>query len=356
MLKLKTDERPTLQDVLSEHTVVGELWKTLQEDRLECFACGHRCVIKEGRIGICKVRFNRDGKLYVPRGYAGGIQLDPIEKKPFFHAYPGTSALSFGMLGCDFHCSYCQNWITSQALRDPLAVTQPVFLEAEALVRMAKKHKARVLTSTYNEPLITSEWAVEVFRKGKEEGLVGSYVSNGNATPEVLDYIRPYVDLYKVDLKSFDDRGYRQLGGTLKTVLRAIEMLVEKGFWLEVVTLVIPTFNDSEQELNRIAHFLAGVSKDIPWHITAFHKDYKMCDPENTPVSTLIRAAEIGREAGLNFVYAGNVPGEVGKWENTYCPNCQALLVERYGFHVLRNLIRAGNCPECDFHIPGVWE
>jgi len=355
-VKLKTIESPPLQDILTEHTTVGELWRTLGEDRIECFACGHRCVIKEGRIGICKVRFNRDGKLYVPKGYAGGIQLDPIEKKPFFHAYPGTSALSFGMLGCDFHCSYCQNWITSQALRDPMAVSQPVFIKAEDLVRLAKKHKARVLTSTYNEPLITSEWAVEVFRKGKEEGLIGSYVSNGNATLEVLDYIRPYVDLYKVDLKSFQDRSYRQLGGTLKTVLRTIEMLVEKGFWLEVVTLVIPTFNDSDQELRQIAQFLAGVSKDIPWHVTAFHKDYKMCDPENTPVSTLIRAAEIGEAAGLNFVYAGNVPGEVGKWENTYCPNCHTLLVERYGFQVLQNRICAGTCPDCSYLMPGVWE
>ncbi len=347
---------PTMQDLLEEHTTVGELWKSLPDRNLECYACGHRCIIKEGRIGICKVRFNRGGKLYVPRGYAAGIQVDPIEKKPFFHVMPGASALSFGMLGCDYHCGYCQNWITSQALRDPLAVSQPVFVEAEDLVRLAKKHNAKILTSTYNEPLITSEWAVEVFRKGKEEGLRGSFVSNGNATPEVIEYLRPYVDLYKVDLKSFQDRNYRQLGGTLDAVLRAIEMLVEKGFWVEVVTLAVPGFNDSEEELRQIADFLAGVSPDIPWHITAFHKDYKMRDSDNTPVSTLVRAAEIGREAGLKFVYAGNIPGHVGNLESTYCPNCRALLVERHGFHVLQNRIQNGSCPDCHTSIPGVWE
>jgi pyruvate formate lyase activating enzyme len=211
------------------------------------------------------------------------------------------------------------------------------------------------MTSTYNEPLITSEWAVEIFREAKAAGLVCSYVSNGNATPEVLDYIQPFVSLYKVDLKSFRDRHYRELGGTLERVLWTIRALHERGFWVEVVTLTVPGFNDSDEELREIARFLVSVSPDIPWHVTAFHPDYKMTDPENTGVATLLRAAEIGVAEGLRFVYAGNLPGRVGNWENTYCPGCSALLIERYGFRVLANRIPQGRCPDCARTIPGFW-
>jgi len=344
-----------LAEALARHTAEGELYEKLPEGRVRCFACGHRCLIPPGRDGICRVRFNEDGVLRVPRGYVGALQLDPVEKKPFFHALPGATALSFGMLGCDFHCGYCQNWITSQALRDPSAVAPPQEITPAELVRLAKKHGARIMTSTYNEPLITSEWAVEVFREAKQAGLICSYVSNGNGTPEVLDYIQPWVSLYKVDLKGFRDRAYRELGGTLERVLWTIRALQERGFWLEVVTLVIPGFNDGSEELRDIARFLVSVSPDIPWHVTAFHRDYKMTKNGDTSVATLLRAAEIGAEEGLRFVYAGNIPGAVGDWENTYCPGCRALLVERSGFRVLRNRIAAGACPACSRTIPGVW-
>jgi pyruvate formate lyase activating enzyme len=194
-----------------------------------------------------------------------------------------------------------------------------------------------------------------VFREAKAAGLVCSYVSNGNATPEVLDYIQPWVSLYKVDLKGFRDRSYRDLGGTLERVLWTIRALHERGFWLEVVTLVVPGFNDAEEELSDIARFLVSVSPDIPWHVTAFHKDYKMTDPAATGVATLLRAAETGRREGLHYVYAGNLPGEVGKWEDTRCPGCDALLIERRGFRVLRNRLEGGSCPGCGRSIPGVW-
>ena len=520
-----------LADLLARHTREGHLYEKLPEGRLRCFACGHRCLIPPDQVGICKVRYNEGGTLRVPWGYVGALQLDPVEKKPFFHALPGARALSFGMLGCDYHCGYCftgdtvvvtgegpttfaelfascarserrpdadlaypdgrlviaasgtlrpmrgvvrhryrgalvtlqptylpalkctpdhrvfatsaaadapaliaakdlmagqyliiprrfdarqlkrvevaglfrdqvpetadhylvalrsvglehydgdvynmeveeehsylagffavsncQNWITSQALRDPRAVAPPQEVAPADLVGLARKHEARILTSTYNEPLITSEWAVDVFREGKAAGLVCSYVSNGNGTPEVLDYIRPWVDLYKVDLKSFRDRHYRELGGTLERVLWTIRALREQGFWLEVVTLLVPGFNDSDEELTDIARFLVSVSPDVPWHVTAFHKDYKMTGPDNTQVSTLLRAAEIGAREGLRFVYAGNIPGQVGRWENTYCPGCRALLVERRGFRVLQNRVSAGACPECRRTIPGFWE
>jgi pyruvate formate lyase activating enzyme len=351
---MATTQSP-LGQVLARYTREGALYEKLQDDRVRCFACGHRCLVPPGRDGICRVRFNEAGTLRVPFGYVGALHLDPVEKKPFFHAYPGSTALSFGMLGCDFHCGYCQNWLTSQALRDPAAVSPPELITPGEIVGLALTRGARILTSTYNEPLITSEWAVEVFREGMKKGLVCSYVSNGNATPEVLDYIRPYVRLYKVDLKSFRDKHYRELGGTLDRVLWTIRALQEQGFWLEIVTLVVPGFNDSDEELRDVARFLVSVSPDIPWHVTAFHQDYKMTDPEDTSARTLVRAAEIGVTEGLRFVYAGNLPGRLGQWENTYCPGCRSLLVERIGFRVLQNRVAEGRCPDCRREIPGVW-
>jgi len=346
----------TLAEILARSTREGQLYERLDNGRVRCFACGHRCLIPPGRDGICRVRFNEAGTLKVPFGYVAGLQLDPVEKKPFFHALPGARALSFGMLGCDYHCGYCQNWITSQALRDESAAAPSEAATPAGIVSAAKRAGARIVTSTYNEPLITSEWAVEVFRHAKAEGLVCSYVSNGNGTEEVLEYIRPWVSLYKVDLKGFRDRPYRDLGGTLERVTWTIRALHEKGFWLEVVTLVVPGFNDSVEELRDIARFLVSVSPDIPWHVTAFHPDYRMEDRPATSVRALLRAAETGAAEGLRFVYAGNLPGAVRRWENTYCPGCRALLVERIGYRVLQNRIDAGGrCPECRVSVPGRW-
>ncbi len=345
----------TLKELLSRHTREGSLCRDLGNGKLECFACGHRCVLGEGRDGICRVRFNRGGKLYVPWGYAAGLQLDPVEKKPFFHALPGSQAMSFGMLGCDYHCGYCQNWVTSQALRDPGAISPPEFVSPEDVVALAYQHDARIVTSTYNEPLITSEWAVEIFRIAKRYRLVTSYVSNGNATPEVLEYLKPWVDLYKVDLKGFNDKQYRTLGGVLQRVLDTIRRLHEMKFWVEIVTLFVPGFNDSAGEITEIAQFIKSVSADIPWHVTAFHSDYKMSDTRNTPVETLIRAAEIGYNTGLHYVYAGNLPGQVDRYENTYCPSCDELLIERWGFRIRKNRLANGRCPKCGTAIAGFW-
>jgi len=334
----------------------GELVETLADGRLRCLSCGHRCPLPEGREGVCRVRFRKDGVLRVPRGYVGALQCDPIEKKPFFHALPGTDALSFGMLGCDLHCGYCQNWFTSQSIRDPEAVGTPRDVAPEQLADLAAEYGAPTVVSTYNEPLITSEWAVEVFRAAKARGLRTAYVSNGNGTPQVLDYIRPWIDFYKVDLKSMDDKHYRELGGVLQNVLDTIAGIHERGIWLEVLTLTIPGFNDSDEELTKAARFVASVSKDIPWHVTAFHPDYKMREPGATPAATLVRACEIGTAEGLRFVYAGNAPGRVGDWENTRCPRCAATLIERFSFRVLSNRIEDGRCPDCGEAIPGRWD
>lgn len=346
----------TLRDVLHAQVREGELYEKLDRGFVRCFACGHSCRIPEGQLGICKVRFNEGGKLQVPWGYAAGAQCDPIEKKPFHHAYPGALAFSFGMLGCDLHCGYCQNWVTSQAIRDPHAVSAPMHATPTELVHDAVQQGAKVVVSTYNEPLITSEWAVAIFKEAKAAGLVTGYVSNGNGTPQVLEYLRPWADLFKVDLKSFDDRHYRELGGRLQPILETIRSLHAMGMWVEIVTLLIPGFNDSEDELKRLTEFVASVSPDIPWHVSAFHKDYKMTDPENTQPRDLARAAEIGRAAGLRFIYAGNLPGQVGDLENTYCPHCHALLIERFGYHILGyRLTPKGACPQCGTVIPGRW-
>jgi pyruvate formate lyase activating enzyme len=348
----------TLADVLERRTVAAapELVEAISRDRVRCYGCGHECPIPDGALGVCKVRFNRGGTLHVPWGYVGGIQCDPIEKKPFFHAHPGALAFSFGMLGCDLHCSYCQNWVTSQALRDPLATSAPIDTTPAALVGEALRLGGRVVVSTYNEPLITSEWAVAIFKEARAAGLMTAYVSNGNGTRRVLDYIRPWIDLYKVDLKSFDDKHYRQLGGRLEPILYTIRTLHEMGIWVEIVTLLIPGFNDADDEIQRLTSFLAGVSPDIPWHVTAFHKDYRMSDPENTTPEMLVHAAEIGRQNGLRYVYAGNLPGRVGDFEHTQCHHCKARLVERYGYFIQDYRVTAdGRCPDCATTIPGRW-
>jgi len=350
----------TLRDILTADECIREadpaLWEKLDRNRIRCFACGHRCPIPEGQSGVCKVRFNRDGKLYVPWGYVAGAQCDPIEKKPFFHAHPGALAYSFGMLGCDLHCAYCQNWVTSQALRDPNASAPPIEAEPELLVKDAVAQGAKVLVSTYNEPLITSEWAVAVFREARRAGLLTAFVSNGNGTPQVLEYLHPWIDLYKVDLKSFNDQHYHQLGGRLQPILDTIRDLYRMGLWLEIVTLLIPGFNDSEEELRKLTEFLAGVSPYIPWHVTAFHQDYKMTSPSDTRAKDLLRAAAIGQESGLRYIYAGNLPGRVENLENTYCQQCGEILIERYGYSIENyRLTPAGACPVCQVSVPGRW-
>jgi len=351
---------PTLRDILDQRVREADssLYEHLGNNRVRCFSCGHCCPIPDGQPGVCKVRYNRGGTLYVPWGYTAGMQCDPIEKKPFFHAYPGALAYSFGMLGCDLHCGYCQNWVTSQALRDPHAVSPPMDISPQALVSDALNQGAKVLVSTYNEPLITSEWAVAIFREAKAAGLLTGFVSNGNGTPQVLEFLRPWLDLYKIDLKSFDDRHYHELGGRIGPILDTIRRVHQMGLWLEIVTLLIPNFNDSNDELRRLTEFVAGVSPDIPWHVTAFHTDYKMQDDgqRDTSREDLLRAVDIGRQAGLRYIYAGNLPGRVGESENTYCPQCRVMLIERYGYLIKDYRLTAdGRCPKCAAQIPGRW-
>ncbi|HZT22358.1 MAG TPA: AmmeMemoRadiSam system radical SAM enzyme [Verrucomicrobiae bacterium] len=345
----------SLAATLDRLSAPGRLWRR-EEGKIRCLACGHRCLIPPGRRGICKVRFNAGEELRVPFGYVAGLQCDPVEKKPFFHVLPGSDALTFGMMGCDFHCAYCQNWVTSQALRDPASVAPVRPVTPEQIAELARRNGARLVVSSYNEPLITAEWAQAVFERCVAEGFICGFVSNGNATAEALDFIRPWIRACKVDLKSFQDANYRKLGGVLENVKNTIRLIHERGLWLEVLTLVVPGFNDSDDELRAIAAFIAGIDPQIPWHVTAFHKDYKMTEPENTRAEHLVRAAEIGASEGLKFVYAGNLPGQVGDWENTRCPNCSTTLIERFGYLIRDYRITPdGKCPACATAIPGIW-
>ena len=346
---------PSLKSQLDLNCRIGGLFQPLPDNALICTACGHRCRLRPGQRGICKVRYNEDGNLMVPFNYVSGVHNDPIEKKPFFHVLPGSRAFSFGMLGCDFSCAYCQNWFTSQSIRNESASEKAYTITPSQLVDMAKEGGARTLVSTYNEPLITSEWAVAVFKEAKDRGLSTAYVSNGHATSEVLEYIQPWVDFYKVDLKCFDEKKYRRLGGNLQEVLESVRQIYAMGFWLEIVTLVIPDYNDSKEEIRSIAEFIASVSENIPWHITGFHPDYKMTDYQETSPGTLLHARQWGLEAGLKFVYSGNRAGRVEGSENTYCPSCSSTLIERYGFRVLSKKIMKGACLYCGQKIPGVW-
>ena len=347
-----------MQTLLDRFTVPRtELARLEPSGALRCVACAHRCtLLADDARGVCRLRRRQAASIAVPWGYVAGVAVDPIEKKPFFHFLPGARALSFGMLGCNFRCAFCQNWHSSQTLRDPQASSGVHAVGADELVGMAQEQRCPVITSTYNEPLITSEWAHEVFALAREAGLKTTYVSNGYATQEVLEYLAPVLDGMKVDLKAFQPSTYAMLGGKLEPVLETIRALHARRIWVEIVTLVVPGLNDSAQELADIAEFIASVSESIPWHVTAFHPDYEMADRPPTDVPSLAQAAEAGRRAGLKFVYAGNLAGRTGELEDTRCSACGATVIRRRGFTVLEiRLGSGGTCPSCSASLPGVW-
>lgn len=350
---------PTFTEKLDTLSKSGWLAEPEENHSLRCTACAHRCLIKPGKRGVCKMRFNHGGTLMVPWGYVAAANVDPIEKKPFMHFLPGADVLTFGMLGCNFHCDFCQNWVSSQALRDPASESSGAHIQKtspQELVEYAIRSGAQIIASSYNEPLITSEWAIAIFKLAKEQNLRTVYVSNGFATAEVLKALRPVLDGYKIDLKCMTDEKYRSVGGRLEVVLDTIRMAYELGLWVEVVTLIIPGFNDGNDELWESARYLVSVSADIPWHVTSFYPTYKHLEGERTSAETLQRAAEIGQEAGLRFVYAGNLPGRVGSLEDTHCPICQRRLIQRLGYAVRENRVTLeGACPNCGEKIAGVW-
>ncbi len=329
---------------------------TRDDHKVECVACAHRCVIAPGRRGACKVRYNEAGSLRVPWNYVGSLQINPIEQAPFMHAHAGEDVLTIGMLGCNLRCGYCQNWHLSQVLRDADAPELPKETTARDIVSMAQQRGIRVILSSLNEPLITAEWAAEVFSHAKAAGLTTGIVSSGHGTAEVLDFLRPYVDLVKIDLKTMAPDRYRTLGAHLDNVLETIRMVHDRGFWLEIVTLVVPGWNDSDDELRAAARFIASVSTDIPWILWNFHRDYRMQEPDDAKPRDVVRGAAIGRSEGLRYTYAGVQPGRVGDFEKTRCPECGAVAVDRIGYQVTGYLIDpTGRCMACGTAIPGRW-
>jgi pyruvate formate lyase activating enzyme len=321
--------------------------------RVRCILCAHQCRILPGKKGICLVRENRDGTLYtLVYDKIASAHVDPIEKKPLFHFLPGSKSFSLSTVGCNFRCEFCQNAGISQIVKDGGEI-KGTSMFPEELVEIARRYNCRSISYTYTEPTIFFEIAYDTARLATEAGILNNFVTNGFMTAAALEVIRPYLHGANVDLKAFSDTTYKKIiGGRLEPVLESIRLMKEFGIWVEVTTLLVPGMNDSEEELRQIAGFIASVGVEVPWHVSRFHPDYRMTDRQATSLDHLGLAAAIGREAGLRYIYCGNVPGHEG--ENTACYNCGAVLVKRWGFEVMENRIAGGKCPECEAVIDGV--
>jgi pyruvate formate lyase activating enzyme len=329
------------------------LYNKLDENRVHCFLCAQHCRIKPGKRGKCGVRENRDGQLWT-LVYEQVIaqNVDPIEKKPLFHFYPGTRSFSIATSGCNFRCLFCQNADISQAPRE-LNTIYGQRVPASLVVEQAKRTGCASISYTYTEPTIFMEYALDVAKLAYDEELKNVFVSNGYMTPEALEAAAPFLDAANVDLKAFNDKFYvEQCGAHLKPVLATLEGMKKLGIWLEVTTLLIPGLNDDLGELRDLARFLFQLGPEIPWHISRFHPTYLLTDLPPTPVETIRAAREIGKEAGLWYVYTGNVPGDEG--ESTYCHQCGALLMERFGFSTQRRGLKEGLCAQCGAVLAGV--
>ncbi len=331
------------------------LWKKAEGGIAECLLCEFHCKIAEGKRGLCCVRENRGGTLFtLVYEKAVSAAVDPIEKKPFFHFLPGSSSFSIAAVGCNFRCLHCQNFTISQLPRDHGGRVEGEDLPCRRVVDLAAQHGCASISYTYTEPTVFIEYAYDTAKIAKARGLRNNFVTNGYMTVAALETIRPYLDAANVDLKGFDEeRHLRRTGAHIEPVKRNIRLMRTMGIWVEVTTLIIPTENDSDEELRGIARFLASVDAGIPWHVSAFHPTYKMTNLPRTPVSTILRACKIGKEAGLRYVYGGNIPGE--ECENTHCYGCGTTLLKRWGFEVLENNLRNGKCPKCGVKIDGIF-
>jgi len=315
-----------------------QLYKKLSESLIKCLACRHHCQISNGKTGICGVRQNQNKELkLLVYGRPCSIAIDPIEKKPLYHFLPSTEVLSLGTFGCNFKCAFCQNWDMSQISskfsasllkRQVLSSKSLDFFSPEKILELATRNKVHSIAYTYNEPTIWTEYAMDIAKLAKEQGVKNVYVSNGYMTRETCDYIIQYLDAINIDLKSFDEDFYLKIcKAKLQPVLDNIKYLHDKGLWLEITTLIIPEENDSDDELKQIAKFIISIDKNIPWHLSAFHPSYQMMEKESTSFEKLLRAKEIGLQAGLKYIYIGNVLS--GEHNNTYCPECRELLIKR---------------------------
>jgi len=331
----------------------ARLYLKEKEKKVRCQACNHRCLIKEGQRGICWVRENRGGILYsLVYGRPIATHVDPIEKKPLFHFLPGSTSFSLATVGCNFRCLFCQNADISQAREMKRIAGEEVAVEE--IIAAALRAKCRSISYTYTEPTVFFEYAQDIASLASERGLKNVFVTNGYMTSEVLDSLHPNLHAANVDLKAFREDFYKtQCGAKLAPVLASLKMMKRLGVWVEVTTLIIPTLNDSKEELGELAQFVADeLGPETPWHISRFHPTYKATQLPITSVKTLQQAWEIGKEAGLRYVYTGNVPGNPG--EKTYCHRCGYLLLDRFGFSILKNNLQNGNCPQCRTALDGI--
>lgn len=313
-------------------------------DALNCHVCNRKCIISNGKTGFCKMRENDNGILY-SKNYASAssIAVDPIEKKPLFHFYPGSLSLSLGSIGCNFRCAYCQNWAISQTYLDEVGIRN---ILPEKAIRLTQENHCKSISWTYNEPTMWFEYTYDSAKLAQKKDLKTVYVTNGYMSDETLDSIAPYLDAANVDLKSMSDKFYQELcQARVEPVLENIRTMHEKGIHIEITNLVIPGHNDSEEDLKSLVEFVADVDIGIPLHFTRFYPHYKMNKLSPTPVETLEKAQKMAMDAGIKYVYVGNVPGSNG--ENTNCPECKELLIERDGFHIVNNKLKKDKCPEC---------
>jgi pyruvate formate lyase activating enzyme len=324
-------------------------------DKVRCFLCSHRCLIADGKRGVCCVRENKKGILFsLVYEKLISANVDPIEKKPFFQFLPGSRAFSVAAPGCNFRCLHCQNHEISQLPRDK-EIIMGEKVSVEEIVTLALKHNCASISYTYTEPTIFFEYAYDTAKIARTKGLKNNFVTNGYMTAEALDMIAPFLDGANVDLKSFSEAFYKKVcGAKLKPVLESITRMHALGIWVEVTTLIIPTLNDTEGELREVARFLLSVSPAIPWHVSAFYPTYRMMDKPRTAPEIIRRAREIGLEEGLRYVYTGNIPGEEG--ENTSCYHCKKVLIKRWGYQITENSVTGGKCPHCGTPIEGVWQ
>jgi len=330
------------------------LYEKIGDKKVQCNLCAHRCKINEGKKGICLVRENKDGTLYtLVYGRTISQHVDPIEKKPLFHFYPGTTAYSISTVGCNFKCQFCQNWEISQMVRDEHLIMGNE-ASPKSIVENAKKYGSKSIAYTYTEPTIFFEYAYDTAKLAHEVDIKNVFVTNGYMTEEAIKKFEPYLDAANIDIKSFSDDFYRKLcGAKLQPVLDALKLMKKLGIWVEVTTLIIPTLNDSPDELRKIAKFIVNeLGDNTPWHISRFYPSYNLKDKPPTPIDTIHKAREIGLNEGLKYVYEGNVPGSTG--ENTYCPNCKNLVIQRLGYQIIKKDIKDGICQYCGFKIDGV--
>ncbi len=322
--------------------------------KVRCRLCNHQCVIKDGKRGICSVRENREGKLYsLVYGRSVATGIDPIEKKPFFNFFPGSTAYSISTVGCNFRCLNCQNWDISQMPKGKEGRIIGDDLPPEKIVADAKSRDCKSIAYTYTEPTIFFEYAYDTAKLAHKEGIKNVFITNGYTSTEAIREIAPFLAAANVDLKGFSEDFYHKVcGAKLQPVLDNIRLYKELGVWVEVTTLIIPGYSDDENQLKEIAGFIKNVDENIPWHVSTFYPAFKLSDVPSTPVESLRKARDIGTKAGLRYVYEGNIPGEGG--ENTYCYNCGKLLIKRYGFQIMEKKLVDGKCPSCKTQIGGV--